>query len=244
LFGRLWEAGLVLVATSNRHPDDLYKGGLQRNLFMPFIHRLKLQCRAHDMASATDYRRLAQHQIGLYFVAPGASAAVAAAAAAKPAAASAKQTAAAAAATVAAAAPAAAAVGAAAAATVAPATAPAAAEAAAVGDALLERFAELAGPGAAAAAPSRVEVSFGRTLEVPVAAGRACMFPFPELCGRPVAAADYLALSSSFHTLALRGVPAFGAANRSEAYRFVTLIDVLYEARAELHKATTRSATL
>jgi protein AFG1 len=42
LFGRLWDAGLTLVATSNRAPDKLYEGGLQRPLFLPFIARLKV----------------------------------------------------------------------------------------------------------------------------------------------------------------------------------------------------------
>jgi predicted ATPase len=55
------------------------------------------------------------------------------------------------------------------------------------------------------------------------------MFPFKELCGQPVAAADYIALSNAFHTLVLKGVPAFSSANRTEAYRFLTLVDVLYE---------------
>ncbi len=49
--------------------------------------------------------------------------------------------------------------------------------------------------------------------------GGICLFPFEELCGRPVAAADYIGLARRFHTLVLRGVPIFSAANRNEAYR-------------------------
>ena len=61
--------------------------------------------------------------------------------------------------------------------------------------------------------------------------GKAALFEFPELCEAAVAAADYIALAHKYHTLALSGVPAFGPANRSAAYRLVTLIDVLYENR-------------
>lgn len=50
LFARLWDQGLVLVATSNRAPDALYENGLQRQLFLPFIHRLKVCC-----GSAVEY---------------------------------------------------------------------------------------------------------------------------------------------------------------------------------------------
>ena len=49
------------------------------------------------------------------------------------------------------------------------------------------------------------------------------MFPFEDLCGRPVAAADYIGLCKIFHTLVLKGVPIFNAANRNEAYRCAVL---------------------
>lgn len=50
-----------------RHPDDLYKGGLQRELFLPFIAKLKEETEVHDMNSAVDYRKLAKHKKGLSF---------------------------------------------------------------------------------------------------------------------------------------------------------------------------------
>jgi hypothetical protein len=57
------------------------------------------------------------------------------------------------------------------------------------------------------------------------------MFDFNDLCNRPLATADYIALADRFHTLAVADVPVFNAANRAAAYRFVTLIDVMYEHR-------------
>lgn len=49
LFARLWENGLVLVSTSNRAPDALYEGGLQRDLFLPFIEKLKVSSRCNAL---------------------------------------------------------------------------------------------------------------------------------------------------------------------------------------------------
>lgn len=56
LFERLFERGVVIVTTSNRAPDELYKDGLNRNLFLPFIALIKERLEVHELASATDHR--------------------------------------------------------------------------------------------------------------------------------------------------------------------------------------------
>ncbi|CAF0981420.1 unnamed protein product [Adineta ricciae] len=56
LFEHLFAKGMVMVATSNRPPDDLYYRGLNREYFVPFIPFLHQMCAVHNMDSSTDYR--------------------------------------------------------------------------------------------------------------------------------------------------------------------------------------------
>ena len=56
LFALLLDAGIVVVATSNRHPDDLYKGGLNRHRFLPFIEMMKQRHMVHELEAEKDYR--------------------------------------------------------------------------------------------------------------------------------------------------------------------------------------------
>ncbi|CAL5407167.1 unnamed protein product [Camellia sinensis] len=58
LFGHLFGNDVILVDTSNRAPDNLYEGGLQRDLFLPFISTLKERCVALEIGSSTDYRKM------------------------------------------------------------------------------------------------------------------------------------------------------------------------------------------
>ena len=65
LFEELMNRGIVIVTTSNRVPDDLYKNGLNRQLFLPFIDLIKDRMVVHELASDQDYRqnRLAGGQV-------------------------------------------------------------------------------------------------------------------------------------------------------------------------------------
>ncbi len=70
LFTALFAQGVIVVSTSNRHPDTLYEGGLQRELFLPFIALLKRQMQVMPLDGDTDYRQISDADQGLYYFFP------------------------------------------------------------------------------------------------------------------------------------------------------------------------------
>ncbi|MEH6545039.1 MAG: cell division protein ZapE [Sneathiella sp.] len=173
LFEHLFQQGVVVVATSNRIPDDLYKDGLNRELFLPFIEMIKDQLDVLHLDGGTDYRldRLAKNPV--YF-------------------------------------------------------SPLNDVAAKEMDRLFEELTEGSVP------HSTILTTQGRDLEVKVCARNVARFDFEELCNRPLGASDYLTLVAHFHSILLSNVPQLSSARRNESKRFVTLVDILYEASANL----------
>jgi cell division protein ZapE len=173
LFARLWERGTCVVATSNVAPDDLYRNGLNRELFLPFIDLLKANMGVAELDARTDFRS-EKLDLGEVYLSP-----------------------------------------------LGPPTA----------KALDDLWLALTGGrrGDAAAIPFR-----GRRIEVPHAVDGMARFGFADLCERPLAAADYLAIAERYHTILVENVPVMGAARRNEAKRFIHLVDALYDNRRRL----------
>jgi cell division protein ZapE len=71
LFYALFELNVVVVATSNRPPDDLYKGGLQRELFLPSIGLIKQKLDVVSLDGPTDYRLERLGRIPVYHTPDG-----------------------------------------------------------------------------------------------------------------------------------------------------------------------------
>jgi cell division protein ZapE len=74
----------------------------------------------------------------------------------------------------------------------------------------------------------------GRFIDVPRTAKGVAWFGFDELCGRPLGAADYLALAIQFQTVFVSDVPLLGEDNRNEAKRFMIFVDALYDNKTKL----------
>ncbi|EMC97200.1 hypothetical protein BAUCODRAFT_69032 [Baudoinia panamericana UAMH 10762] len=75
---------------------------------------------------------------------------------------------------------------------------------------------------------------YGRTIPVPRSCNGATLWTFDELCKTSLGPADYITLASSYHTLILTDVPVMTWLMKNEARRLITLLDALYECRCKL----------
>ena len=89
-----------------------------------------------------------------------------------------------------------------------------------------EIFARFAGD--SHAEPVTLEFS-GRSFEVNMAAGPVCRFDFTSLCSKPLGPNDYLALAKRFPVVIIEGIPCMGPDDVNTAYRFITIVDALYD---------------
>jgi len=173
LFDRLFADGVTIVATSNTSPDRLYEGGLNRQLFLPFIEEIKQRLEVVELNGPTDYRLQRLSGVKVYMT-------------------------------------------------------PLDADADAAMDEAWRRLTDTI-----KGKPTSLTV-LGRQLPVPQAARGVARFSFEELCDRPLAAADYLAIAQAFHTILIDHIPAMTDNMHNVARRFTLLIDTLYDEGVKL----------
>ncbi|MGY6709987.1 MAG: cell division protein ZapE [Rhizobiaceae bacterium] len=168
LFSALFDHGVVVVATSNVAPDDLYRDGLNRGLFEPFIAVLKRHSEIVPLDGDTDYRQSKLAELPVYMTPLGDEA---------------------------------------------------------------RQLMDMAWDAAVSGhdeGPRTVEVK-GRQIDVPRANGRVARFAFEDLCARPLAARDYLAIAAAFDTIFIDDIPILRPDQRNEAKRLILLVDTLYD---------------
>ncbi|XP_011503008.1 PREDICTED: putative ATPase N2B [Ceratosolen solmsi marchali] len=170
LFSELFDRGVVVIATSNRSPDDLYKNGLQRGHFIPFIQVLKDHCKIISLDSGIDYRaKTASGKEKHYFI-KGQEA-----------------------------------------------------------DKEIEKIFKYLCSMENDTVRSRLFNIKGRNVLFNKTCGQVMDSTFEELCDRPLGASDYIQICQAFHTVIIRDVPQLNFKLKSQARRFITLIDTLYD---------------
>ncbi|XP_033219323.1 putative ATPase N2B [Belonocnema kinseyi] len=175
LFTELFNNGVIMIATSNRPPDDLYKSGLQRGNFLPFIQVLKDHCNIHRLDSGIDYRSKGGSGKEKNYFVKGKD-----------------------------------------------------------NDKEIDKiFKYLCSMENDVIRPKILSIR-GRNVTFNKTCGQVMDSTFDELCDRPLGASDYLEICQAFHTVIIRDVPKMNLKVKSQARRFITLIDTLYDSRIRI----------
>lgn len=173
LFTVLFNKGVMLVATSNVVPDNLYYNGLNRQLFLPFIDILKKHVEVYNLDAPVDYRLEKLDREPVYIT-------------------------------------------------------PLEGESTKLMDAAWHSV-------IGDEVPQATEISVrGHLVDIPQATKECARFEFHDLCSKPLAAFDYLALVKRYRTFFMDNVPILDDARRNETKRFILFIDTLYDHNARL----------
>ena len=168
VMGGFFDGDGVLVATSNRHPDDLYEKGLHRERFLPFIALLKSKTMLHEMVSPTDHRQRILSAMPAWY-------------------------------------------------------APLGKEAESAMDDIFSRLTKNADIAEVSVTVAGRQITFDHVAE------NIAKVSFDDLCRKPLAARDYLALADRYTGLLIRDIPKLDDRLRNETRRLMWLVDAFYD---------------